>query len=70
MVNHRDDDTTFICGGFHSALKSLIRSLGSESLRLDGLLHFLLRFVAQVNVHRDTRQFWGSNLLLSRCHAY
>jgi hypothetical protein len=40
MVNHRDDDTTSICKGFYSALKSLIRSLGSKSLRPDRLLHF------------------------------
>jgi hypothetical protein len=68
-VNHRDDDTTSICEGFHSALKGLIRSLGSESLRLDRLLYYLLRFVAEVNVHRDARRFWGINLLLSKCHA-
>jgi hypothetical protein len=49
-VNQQDDDTTSICEGFHSALKSLIRSFGSENLRLDRLLHDLLRFLASAAI--------------------
>ena len=40
-VNHRDDNTTGICEGFHSAIKGVARASGSEKMRLDQLIYWL-----------------------------
>jgi hypothetical protein len=55
-VNHRDDNTTSLCEGYHSALKGAIRAKGGESIRLDRLIHHLLTFVAQTFVDKDIRR--------------
>jgi hypothetical protein len=58
-VNHRDQDTTGIAEGFHSSTKSWARSLGSESLRIDHLVHFLLDKIASLSEFKDSRRFAG-----------
>lgn len=55
-VNHRDDNTTSLCEGYHSALKGVIRAQGGEAVRLDRLIHHLLTFVAQAFVDKDVRR--------------
>lgn len=59
-VNHRDDDTTAICEGFHSVVKSLLRSSGGEALRVDKLIHFLLDFVDEMFAFREVRRRHGA----------
>ena len=34
-INHRDDHTTALAEGYHSVLKSLLRSMGGEGQRVD-----------------------------------
>lgn len=46
-VNHRDDNTTGICEGFHSAIKGVARASGSEKMRLDQLIYWLTVRVAE-----------------------
>jgi hypothetical protein len=41
-INHRDDDTTAICEGFYSVIKSLLRATEGEGQRVDKLIYFLL----------------------------
>ena len=54
-INHRDDDTTSLCEGSHSAVKALVRARGSEKQRIDKLIYFLLRVVAETYSYRDVR---------------
>ena len=60
-VNFRDDDTSGICEGFHSVLKSLLRSSGGEALRLDNLIHFLLGSVEEMFAYREVRRHHGAH---------
>jgi hypothetical protein len=55
-VNHRDDNTTSLCEGYHSAVKGTLRAQGGEAIRVDRLIHYLLTFVAQTYVHQDVRR--------------
>jgi hypothetical protein len=57
--NHRDQNTTSIAEGWHSSTKAWIRSQGSENLRLDHLIHYLLDWVGGLNRYRDSRRFCG-----------
>lgn len=56
-INHRDDNTTSHCEGYHSAIKGHIRSRGSENLRLDKLVHFLLTVVSEMYTYRNQVAF-------------
>jgi hypothetical protein len=60
-VNHRDQDTTSIAEGYHSSMKSWARSLGSENLRIDRLVHFLLDKIASLSDFKDSRRFDGTS---------
>lgn len=51
-INHRDDNTTSHCEGYHSAIKGHIRARGSENMRLDKLVHFLLTVVSVMYTYR------------------
>jgi hypothetical protein len=55
-VNHRGDNTTSICEGYHAAVKGPLRGTSGESLRLDRLIHHLLTFVAATYVDKDIRR--------------
>lgn len=55
-MNNKDDDTTSICEGWRSSMKSHIRSLGSESLQMDRLIFFLVESIANISAHRDVRR--------------
>ena len=61
-INHRDDDTTSICEGFHSAAKALLRAEGRENQRVDRLVYFLLNVVAEMMSYRDVRQHFCAQL--------
>jgi hypothetical protein len=58
-VNHRDQDTTGVAEGFHSSTKSWARSLESEDLRVDRLVHFLLNNIAELSEFKDAQRFHG-----------
>lgn len=52
-INHRDDNTTALCEGYHHALKSLMRELTGEGQRVDKFIHFLLDYFAEQYTFRD-----------------
>jgi hypothetical protein len=60
QVNHRDQDTTGIAEGYHSSMKSWARSMGSENLRIDRLVYFLLEKIASLSDYKDVRRFDGT----------
>jgi hypothetical protein len=55
-VNHRDHNTTSVAEGWHSSVKGWVRSTGSENLRIDHLIYFLLENIGRVFEHKDTRR--------------
>lgn len=57
--NHRGDNTTSLCEGYHSAIKSFVRAQGGENVRVDRLIHHLLHFMADCNTHKDVLRFAG-----------
>lgn len=59
-VNHRDDDTTAICEGYHSFAKSLLRGSGGEALRIDKLSRFLFETVDEMYAYRKVRLRHGA----------
>lgn len=70
-INHRDDNTTSLCEGSHSAIKALLRAQGSEVQRVDKLIYFLLRVVAETYSYRDVRKHHSALLqLLMFCKHY
>ena len=56
LINHRDDNTTSLAEGSHSAVKALLRASGSEVQRVDKLIYFLLRVVAETYSYHDVRK--------------
>lgn len=64
-VNHRNQDTTSIAEGWHSSTKAWIRGQGSENLRLDRLIYFLLVWIGSSNVYKDSRRFNGVMQLMA-----
>jgi hypothetical protein len=74
-INHRDDDTTAICEGFHSVIKSLLRATGGEGQRVDKLIYFLLNTVSEMFTYREVRRhycalFDSSGMLHTYDHTY
>jgi hypothetical protein len=67
-INHRDDNTTSLCEGSHSAVKALVRASGSECQRVDKLVFFLLRVVAETYSYRDVRKHHSKLLCMHRRH--
>lgn len=66
-VNHRGDNTTAHCEGYHSGVKKLLRAGGTEALRVDRLAYFLLTVIWEKYVHRQMEQHHGADC--SRCSA-
>ena len=60
-VNHRQDDTTGICEGSHSSVKSLLDATGGEAQRVD---HFLLHTVEELHTFEDVRAHYSTHCLL------
>jgi hypothetical protein len=65
-VNHHDQNTTSIAEGWHSSVKSWIRSQGSENSRLDWLIHFLLIWIGDSNLHKDVCRHYGATSIARR----
>jgi hypothetical protein len=59
-VNHRSQDTTSIAEGWHSSVKGWVRTQGSENLRVDRLVHFLLTWVGGLCECKDMRGQHGA----------
>lgn len=53
FVNHGDDNTTAHCEGYHNAIKALLRAAGSEALRVDKLIYFLLTTVLKKYIRME-----------------
>lgn len=56
-VNHRDHNTTSVSEGWHSSVKGWVRSTGSENLRIDHLIYFLLENIGSMFEQKDTRHY-------------
>jgi hypothetical protein len=62
-VNHRSQDTTSIAEGWHSSVKGWVRSQGTENLRVDRLIYFLLTWVGGLYEYKDIRRQHGARLI-------
>jgi hypothetical protein len=62
-VNHRSHDTTSIAEGWHSSVKGWVRSQGTENLRVDRLIYFLLTWVGGLYEYKDIRRQHGARLI-------
>lgn len=44
-INHGDDNTTAHCEGYHASVTGVMRVTGSEALRVNKLIWFLLNLL-------------------------
>jgi hypothetical protein len=65
-VNHRSQGTTSLAEGWHSSVKGWVRTQGTENLRVDRLVHFLLTWVGGLCEYKDVRRQHGARLLAVR----
>jgi hypothetical protein len=62
-VNRCSQDTTSIAEGWHSSVKGWVRSQGTENLRGDRLIYFLLTWVGGLYGYKDIRRRHGVRLI-------